>query len=259
MAQKVAKYRYKQVHAKVLNSPIPQGGIKIGGTSTAQLPIRRASVAPDFLPASPGVDGFHNWGPFASGASTSGFASVTKAGRVPSDWASNDPNWGHPGGGGVGSIFPSVKGAKAIRNRKRGISPFEGFFSSVSGRSGKVNVESGSGLKADSVMKPGGIVDLNPGADNAIAGGVMGAGQASTLVRLHGVRGDRNMRLPVMPPAAARSGEPMNPAGGAQDAGPMAPLMPQVAGMPSIFGFFSAGTKPKPSPNTASHQSGCAK
>lgn len=222
-------------------TPDTQGGVQIGRNK--QPGASRGMTRRGWVPASPGMDGEHNFGPLQSGASTGGSLGVrTVASTAPSDAGSLNTNWGHNGGGGVGSVFPHSKPASAARNRKRGISPWGGFFTSVSGRKANLSTNSGSGVRSDAVMKPGGTADLNPGADNSIAGGILGATQASTMVRLNGGRGNRNMRLPVMPDAAQPSKVRMTPGGAGPDGGIAAPLIPQIPGFPGIFNQGGAGT-----------------
>jgi hypothetical protein len=116
--------------------------------------------------------------------------------------------------------FPTTK-AKTIDKisvRKRGVSPWGGFFR---GREAAMKFQ-----------HPQGNADMNPGASKLIAGG---PGQGSSMVRLHGVRNNRGMKLPVLPQEVTRGGKAPLPSGGGSHEPLTAPLMPKVPGWPSIF------------------------
>lgn len=178
--------------------------------------------------AAPGVDSSVNeTGIFNSGA---GLHPATQTLKTPPyDWLNEAPEQGYASGfligNGAGKSATKSKPAHALSVRKRGVSPWGGFFA--------------GGRAALAMQHPGGIVDTNTGASSMIAGG---AGQASTFVRVQQV-GDRNgrktrgMKLPVLPTQTKRGGVSPFPAGGGSHDAMAAPLQPNVPGFPSIFMF----------------------
>lgn len=148
---------------------------------------------------------------------------------APYDWLNESPEQGYEHGEFIGSGSQGVtktKQANSLQIRKRGISPWGGFFH--------------GGRASLAMQHPGGIVDTNTGASSMIAGG---AGQASSFVRLHGGRDDRGMKLPVLPQETKRSGIAPFPAGGGTHDPLAAPLQSKVPGFPSIFMFRGNKTK----------------
>ncbi len=114
---------------------------------------------------------------------------------------------------------------KSIAVRKRGASPFGGFF---------------QGKDALIYQHPGGLADMNPGADSKIAGGI---GQASSFCRVNINNPDRAMKLPVKPSQITRGGPAKIPTGGGSHEPLVAPMMPKVPGWPTIFSFKTAVNK----------------
>lgn len=173
--------------------------------------------------AAPGIDtGLMDQGVFNSGA---GFApdapQVLNPSYAPLDWASNNPTIDHATENLIGN-FDATKApdASTIRTRRRGISPWGGAYDNY-----------GYGTNR---QKSGGIVDLNLGADNRVAGG---KGQASSFVRVSGPKKpDEGMKLPVLPKQVVRGGPMASPTGGGvMGTGAPAPVQPKVYGFPSII------------------------
>jgi hypothetical protein len=179
--------------------------------------------------ASPGIDShIYEQGIFNSGASFSPQTPTLKT--PPYDWSNEAPEQGGAPGRLIGTFGdPAGKTKSKIANqiavRKRGVSPWGGFFS--------------GGRASLAMQHPGGITDTNLGCSPLIAGG---PGQASTLVRVKGGRPQRGMKLPVLPQNVKRGGVMAMPTGGGSHDPLTAPLRSMVPGFVSIFGF-----KAKPS------------
>lgn len=169
---------------------------------------------------SPGIDSHTDEvGLFNSGAGLSPHTGTAKA--SPWDWWNEAPTQHYETENLIGN-FSATKApnAKSIAVRKRGLSPWEGFF---------------PGKRASVIYQhPGGIADMNPGADSRIAGG---PGAASSFCRMHGVRDNRGMKLPVLPQEITRGGLAPMPTGGGGHDSLSAPLKPKVPGWPTIFSF----------------------
>jgi hypothetical protein len=168
--------------------------------------------------AAPGIDSHPSeQGVFNSGAGFDPTATTSKT--PPYDWGNEAPSQNYETENLVGG-FDATKAptAHALGVRRRGVSPWGGHFP------GK--------QAAMTFQHPGGIADMNPGASARIAGG---PGQASSMVRLHGVRSNRGMKLPVLPQEVTRGGSLPIPVGGGSHDPLVAPLMPKVPGWPSIF------------------------
>ena len=168
--------------------------------------------------AAPGIDSHPSEvGVFASGAGREPETATFKS--APYDWSNECPtqhyNTERLIGGFDATLAPP---ANSMQIRKRGISPWGGFFRG----------------KAHNLIyqHPGGIADMNPGASSRISGG---PGAASSLVRTHGVRNNRGMKLPVLPPDVTRGGSAPVPSGGGSHEPLTAPIMPKIPGWPSIF------------------------
>jgi hypothetical protein len=173
--------------------------------------------------AAPGIDSHPSeHGPFNSGAGFDPFTPTLKT--PPFDWFNEAPSMGKATERLVGN-FPSTqaKGADSLKLRKRGHSPWSGYI--------------GGGREALAMQHPGGIVDTNTGASSLIAGG---PGAPSTLVRLHGGRSQRGMKLPVLPQEVKRGGATSFPVGGGSHEPLTAPFRPKVPGFASIFAFRNA-------------------
>jgi hypothetical protein len=168
--------------------------------------------------AAPGIDSHPSEvGVFASGAGREPETSTFKS--APYDWFNEAPSQGYHTENLIGG-FDATKAppATSMSIRKRGVSPWGGFF---------------PGKRAALIYQhPGGIADMNPGASSRIAGG---PGQASSLVRTHGVRNNRGMKLPVLPATVTRGGSAPVPSGGGSHEPLTAPILPKVPGWPSIF------------------------
>jgi hypothetical protein len=177
-------------------------------------------VAPSFVKvyAAPGIDSHPTeQGLFASGA---GFDPIALPAKThPYDWLNESPSQSYATENLIGN-FDATKAqpAKSMSIRKRGVSPWGGFFP---GRRAALTFQ-----------HPGGIADMNPGCSAIIAGG---SGQGSSMVRLHGVRNNRGMKLPVLPQEVTRGGTAPTPSGGGSHEPLTAPLIPKVPGWPSIF------------------------
>jgi hypothetical protein len=174
--------------------------------------------------AAPGIDSHTDeQGVFNSGAGFDPKAPTLKT--PPYDWYNEAPTQHYETENFVGN-FAATKApdVKSLAIRKRGISPWEGFFPG----------------KRQSVIyqHPGGIADMNPGADSRIAGG---PGSASSFCRLHGVRDNRGMKLPVLPQEVSRGGKAPIPTGGGGHEPLAAPMKPKIAGWPTIFSFRAKG------------------
>lgn len=191
-------------------------------------PGRQAVVlsAPSFVKtyASPGIDsGPAEFGIFVSGAAQH---PITRTFKVnPWDWFNESASQGYSTeklvGGFSATQAPTVD---TLKIRRRGVSPFGGMFMQ----------------HPHSLQHPGGIADLNPGADYRIAGG---KGQASSMVRVSAptdAMPNRGMKLPTLPRGASRGGVANIPTGGTFDSSPAVPLMPKIAGWPTIFSFRMA-------------------
>lgn len=167
--------------------------------------------------AAPGIDSHPTeQGVFNSGAGFDPTANTAKT--PPYDWLNEAPSQGYATENLVAG-FNATKGkpANSMSIRKRGVSPWGGNFP------GKTSL---------AYQHPGGITDHNAGAAATIAGG---AGQASSFVRLHGVRGNRGMKLPVTPQEVTRGTAAPFPTGGGSHEPLTAPMVPKVPGWPSIF------------------------
>ena len=177
--------------------------------------------------ATPGIDSHPNeQGVFNSGAAFDPTAQTLKT--PPYDWGNEAPEQGYETGEliGIGSSGATkTKPANALSIRRRGISPWGGFFH--------------GGRQALAMQHPGGIVDHNAGASALIAGG---PGSASSMVRISGGRSTRGMKLPVLPQQTKRGSAAAMPTGGGSHDPLVAPLSPNVPGWPSIFMFRN---KPK--------------
>lgn len=175
--------------------------------------------------AAPGIDSHTDeQGVFNSGAGFDPKAPTLKT--PPYDWLNEAPEQGYAAGHliGIGSNDATKsKPAHALSVRRRGISPWGGFFH--------------GGRQALAFQHPGGITDHNAGASSLIAGG---PGSASSLVRISGGRNDRAMKLPVLPQQSKRGGLIAMPAGGGSHDPLVAPFLPNVPGWPSIFMFRNA-------------------
>ena len=172
--------------------------------------------------ATPGIDsGTNEQGVFNSGAGLHPNTDTLKT--PPYDWRNEAPEQGYSSGEliGVGSNGATrSKPAHSMSVRRRGISPWGGFFK--------------GGRHTLSTQHIGGNVDHNAGASSLIAGG---PGAASSFARVHGGRSDRGMKLPILPQETKRAGVAAFPAGGNGHDGIAAPLRPNVPGFPSIFMF----------------------
>jgi hypothetical protein len=172
--------------------------------------------------AAPGIDSDpRETGVFNSGAAFDPNAQTLKT--PPYDWLNEAPEQGYETGQLVGNGSNGAtkgKPANSISVRRRGISPWGGFFH--------------GGRNALAMQHPGGIVDTNTGASSLIAGG---PGQASTFARVHGGRSNRGMKLPVLPQETKRGGQIAFPAGGGSHEPLVSPLQPNVPGFVSIFMF----------------------
>jgi hypothetical protein len=185
-------------------------------------------VHPPFVKvfAAPGIDShISEQGVFNSGAGLDPHAPTTKT--PPYDWSNESPSQGYETEHLVGN-FGATKAptAKSIAVRRRGFSPFGGFFP-------------GKNISL-SYQHPGGIADINPGASSLIAGG---PSSASSLVRLNGGKINRGMKLPILPQQIVRGGVAGMPSGGGSHEPLVAPLMPKVAGWPTIFSFTKVVAK----------------
>lgn len=167
--------------------------------------------------ASPGIDDAGDFGVLSSGAGLlpGDITGIQKA--SPSDWSALNPDIGLS----TGRLIGNNAGTQATpinetRSRKRGISPFGGYFPTGG---------------PQRTIKVGGIADLNTGADSLIAGG---KAQASSMVRFNG-RNVKAMRLPVIPMQVTRGGIAKTPSGGQSPGfGPAVPTLPQLKQFPSI-------------------------
>lgn len=172
--------------------------------------------------AAPGIDSHPDeQGVFNSGAGFDPQAPTAKT--QPWDWYNEAPTQHYETENFVGN-FGATKApdASKLKIRKRGLSPWGGF---------------GPGMRASlTYQHPGGIADMNPGADRLIAGG---PGAASSFCRLHGVRDNRGMKLPVLPQEVNRGGLAPVPSGGGGHDPLAAPLRPKIPGWPTIFAFRS--------------------
>jgi hypothetical protein len=177
--------------------------------------------------AAPGIDShIAEQGVFNSGAGFSPQAPTLKT--PPFDWLNEAPEQGYATGRLIGENGDPAgktvsKNAKGIAIRKRGVSPWGGFFH--------------GGRQSLAMQHPGGIVDHNAGASPLIAGG---PGAASTMARIHGGRSQRGMKLPVLPQNVQRGGQTQFPTGGGSHEPLTAPLKPLVPGFVSIFQFRNA-------------------
>jgi hypothetical protein len=185
-------------------------------------------VNPPFVKvfAAPGIDSHPDEvGVYASGAGRD--AGSFKV--APYDWLNESPEQGYATGNLIAdNMATKAKPINSISIRRRGVSPWGGFF---------------PGKQASIIYQhPGGIADMNPGASSTIAGG---PGAASSFVRLHGVRGNRGMKLPTLPQEVTRGGNQPFPAGGGSHEPLTAPLIPKVPGWPSIFKVSIAATPAK--------------
>lgn len=170
--------------------------------------------------AAPGIDSqTGEFGVLASGAGHRPDAPTFKA--SPYDWYNEAPTQHYETENLVGN-FPATKAppANSMAIRRRGFTPWGGFFP------GK--------RAAVSHQHPGGIADMNPGASSQIAGG---PGAASSFCRLHGVRDNRGMKLPVLPQEVTRGGLANIPTGGGSHDPLVAPMKPRIPGWPTIFAF----------------------
>lgn len=168
--------------------------------------------------AAPGIDSHpQEFGVYNSGAGRAPETTTLKT--PPYDWFNEAPSQNYQTENFIGN-FGATKAqpANQIAIRKRGVSPWGGFFP------GK--------RAALTFQHPGGIADMNPGASARIAGG---PGGASSMVRTHGVRNNRGMKLPVLPPSITRGGSAPVPSGGGSHEPLTAPILPKVPGWPSIF------------------------
>jgi hypothetical protein len=183
--------------------------------------------------ASPGIDShIYEQGVFNSGASLSPQTPTLKT--PPYDWGNEMPEQGYATGRLIGAFGDpagktKAKGANHISVRKRGTSPWGGFFH--------------GGRAALAMQHPGGIVDTNTGCSPLIAGG---PGQGSTLVRVKGGRPQRGMKLPVLPQNVKRGGIMAMPTGGGSHDPLTAPLRPMVPGFVSIFSFKQVKPSARP-------------
>ncbi|SRR6266849_207228 len=170
--------------------------------------------------AAPGIDSHPTeQGVFNSGAGFDPVAPTLKT--PPYDWLNEAPSQGYETENLIGN-FGATK-AKTIKNiaiRRRGISPWGGFFH--------------GGRQALAMQHPGGITDHNAGCSSIIAGG---PGAASTFARIHGGRSQRGMKLPILPQEVKRGGAQAFPLGGGSHEPLVAPLTPKVPGFVSIFQF----------------------
>jgi hypothetical protein len=168
--------------------------------------------------AAPGIDSHPSeQGLFNSGAGFDPTATTLKA--APYDWLNEAPTQSYQTENFIGN-FTATKApdAQSLSIRKRGVSPWGGFF---------------PGKRASLIYQhPGGIADMNPGASARVAGG---KGSASSLVRTHGVRNNRGMKLPVLPQEVTRGGSAPMPSGGGSHEPLTAPILSKVPGWPSIF------------------------
>lgn len=168
--------------------------------------------------AAPGIDSHpQEFGVYNSGAGRAPETTTLKT--PPYDWFNEAPSQGYHTENLIGN-FDATKAphANQMAVRKRGVSPWGGFFP------GK--------RIALAYQHPGGIADMNPGASSRISGG---PGAASSLVRTHGVRNNRGMKLPVLPPSVTRGGSAPVPSGGGSHEPLTAPILPKIPGWPSIF------------------------
>jgi hypothetical protein len=170
--------------------------------------------------AAPGIDSdTYEYGVFNSGAAFDPQAPTYKT--PPYDWLNEAPEQGYKPGKLIGDGDKGAtisKPANQMSIRKRGVSPWGGFYPGQA--------------EALAFQHPGGIADMNPGASRLIAGGV---GQASSMVRVHGVRNNRGMKLPVLPQEVTRGGIAPLPSGGGSHEPLTAPLLSKVPTWPSIF------------------------
>jgi hypothetical protein len=177
-------------------------------------------MAPSFVKvfAAPGIDS----APEEFGVRSSGAAfdpGTAPPQTSPYDWLNESPSQSYQTEEFIAG-YPATraKPANQIAVRKRGVSPWGGFF---------------PGKRAALARQhPGGIADMDPGASSHIAGG---KGAASSMVRLHGVRNNRGMKLPVLPQEVTRGGLAPVPSGGGSHEPLTAPMIPKVPGWPSIF------------------------
>ena len=173
--------------------------------------------------ASPGIDSVPDeTGVFASGA---GLRPDSKTFKIyPWDWYNESSSQGHSTEKLIGGFsITQAPTMDKMKVRRRGVDPFGGLFVQ----------------HPHSEQHPGGIVDMNPGADYKVAGG---KGQASSMVRLNvsPSRPNVGMKLPVLPAGATRGGLAPIPTGGTFDGSPAVPVKPRISGWPTIFSFRSS-------------------
>ena len=200
---------------------LPQNQARIAPPGRKPVVLSVPSFVKTF--AAPGIDSKPTeFGILASGAGQHPTVPTFKVN--PWDWYNESASQGYSTERLVGN-FPATQAPTMdkMKIRRRGVDPWGGTFA----------------MHPHSLQHPGGITDMNPGADYMIAGG---RGAASSMVRLsiRNANVSQGMKLPVLPPGATRAGLAPMPTGGNFDGSPATPLLPTVAGWPTIFSFRGA-------------------
>lgn len=179
--------------------------------------------------AAPGIDSSTSeQGLFNSGAGLDPNAPTMKT--APFDWGNETASQGYQAEHLVGNYGATkAPDATSMKIRKRGLSPFGGFFP------GK--------RQSIAYQHPGGIADMNPGANSMIAGGT-NRGVVFCRVNSAGASPTRRMKLPTLPQKVTRGGVSKFPTGGGSHEPLVAPMQPQIQGWPTIFKFVGVNASP---------------